>query len=1158
MFIQIIIYALLCGVICDVRSVYGGRFMTFDFDAEMQKIIDAQKEEKPPDIPVGQLERGSNVTEIRLGDGTIGYPAVTMEFDKQPAEFFFALYGHNPPTGYINICKIREKRNGVITYSYETTKIKEIEKKVFELRDLTNVYFEVCISPVKGRGNSISKTAMCGVWFDMDVAGPGHASKDYPQSQKEALAFALELKPTLVIDTGGGYHIYHLFWEPWIFGDETDRKKAQKVSQCAQQYILSKAKERGWKKQDNTSDLARLMRVPGTYNHKTGIKREVNIVFYDPNVRYAPEDFEPPVEVQEPQIVHSVQPQNYPDVQQQEVSTSLVVQYPPSNAANIKEHCGFFNRSVEDAASLTEPEWFALMSIVAHCENGAELCHKYSSPYPRYSVAETDKKIANVLKVPPHTCDTIRMNANADKYCNNCPFRGHIKSPISLGNSTKKAQNILSGVKILVESVKDPGAPFEAENLITLATLKREQIDSYSRIRSEMAKMGISVKSLEVSMQNLTLDVVEVGGTHYEVVNHSTYYYKPTQHGLKQVLLANFTAKISEQIIQDDGANRSIVLKISGNMSNGNHLPDIVIPSAVFRSMLWVLEYYGPEAIIQPGQSTADHLRTAIQINSNDILKRTIYTHTGWREIRHEWRFLTATGALGKDGLAEDVEIQLEGKLRHYAFPKSLLNHPPIEAVTASFELLKVAPYRVTIPLLCAIYRAPLEEVISCHMTVFIAGQTGTFKSELTGLALSHFGPDFNGKNLTAEWTSTANALEKIAFLVKDTICVIDDYYPGTSQNEAAKMNATANRVIRGKGNDSGRARMKADGGLQVTFTPRSLILTTGEDIPKGPSLRARMYPIEVSKGDVDTTVLTKLQQHGADGMLAAAMVGYLRWLAPQIDDLKKTSKSRRSAIRDEIIKDATAHTRTPDVIADLLFGLEFFLKYALEIGACSEQQAFELWDEAEATLIASNESMKEMLEADDPVQRFCDLLMSVFVSGVGHIVSTNGGEPPHSERWGWKPVITANGTEDKGSGKTIGWIEGPNLYLDMDSALAAVQEIASKQGSPITITPGTLRKRLHEKGLLVKDSNTNKLLKSKNIGGVRQKVMHLLTTKMLGDTVAPDKVINSTPSPFLTNQNPATVEENPFLSNQNPFEDDLKTLADNSCGIKLSDIIKT
>jgi len=1138
-------------VICDVRSDYGGRFMSFDFDEELQKIIDR----KFPDIPAEQPERSGNVTEIPLSDGTIGYPAVTMEFDKQPTEFFLALYGHNPPTGYINICKILENGKGVNTYSYETSRIKEIEKKVFELRDLTNVYYEVCISPVGGRGNSLSKTAMCGVWFDMDVAGPGHASKDYPQSQKEALAFALELKPTLVVGTGGGYHIYHLFRKPWIFKDEPDREKAQKVAQYAQQCVLAKAKARGWKKQDNTSDLARLMRVPGTYNYKTGIKREVNIVFYDPTIRYSPEDFMPP-DITENQIVQSVLQQNYPVVQQA-VAPSGTIQYPPSNAANIIEHCTFVKHCVEEASSLTEPEWFSFISIIAHCENGAALCHEYSAPYPRYSVAETDKKIANVLKVPPHTCDTIRMNANADKYCNNCHFRGHIKSPISLGNSTKKAQNILSGVKILVESVKDHGAPFEAENLITLATLKREQIDSYSRIRSELAKMGISVKSLEVSMQNLVLDVIEVGGAHYDIVNHNTYYYKPTQHGLKQVLLANFTAKITEQITQDDGANRSIVLKISGNMNNGNKLPDIAIPSGVFRGMLWVLDFYGPEAIIQPGQSTADHLRTAIQINSNEILKRTIYTHTGWREIRDEWMFLTATGALGKNGLEEDVEIQLEGKLKHYAFPKSLLNHPPIEAVTASFELLNVAPHRVTLPLLCAIYRAPLEEVISCHMTLFIAGQTGTFKSELTGLVLSHYGPDFNGKNLTADWTSTANALEKIAFIVKDTICVIDDYYPGTSQNEASKMNATANRVIRGKGNDSGRARMKADGALQVTFTPRSLLLTTGEDVPKGPSLRARMYIIELSKGDVDTTVLTKLQRHGADGMLAAAMVGYLRWLAPQIDDLKKISKSRRSAIRDEIMKDATAHTRTPDVIADLLFGLEFFLKYAIEINAFSEQQAEELWAEAEKTLIASNELMTEILEADDPVQRFVSLLMSVFVSGVGHIVAAKGGEPPHSDRWGWKPVITANGPEDKGSGKMIGWIEGVNLYLDMDSTFAAVQEIASKQGSPITITSGTLRKRLHEKGLLVKDSGTNRLLKSVKIGGVRQKVMHILTTKMFGNTVAPDDITNTNQSPFVTNQNPTTAGENPFLSNQNPFESYQNSLA-YSAGIKLSDIIKT
>ena len=403
-----------------------------------------------------------------------------------------------------------------------------------------------------------------------------------------------------------------------------------------------------------------------------------------------------------------------------------------------------------------------------------------------------------------------------------------------------------------------------------------------------------------------------------------------------------------------------------------------------------------------------------------------------------------------------------------------MLDIPPADAVTASLEILKLAPARISIPLLCASFRAVLEEALPCPLTLFIEGHTGTFKSEISGVCLSHFGLAFNGKNLTSEWTSTANALEKMAFIAKDVIYVVDDFCPPCSQNELAKLNTTADRLIRGKGNQSGRGRMYADGRLRVTYTPRSLILTSGEDIPRGPSLLARMYIIEVVKGDIDTVVLTKLQKLAAEGILAAAMVGYIQWLAPQIDDLKISAPKRKVELREEVIKDATAHSRTPDNIADLLYGLEIFLEYAVYVGVYTAEQAQDLRSTAVKTLVESNKLLQEVLESGNPVSRFNDLLMTSFTTGAAHLEALKGGVPAKDAiRWGWKKTTGPLGDETKPGGKLIGWIDGANLYLDPEAVIAAVHGIASSQGSPITITPITLRKRLNERGILVKDAST-------------------------------------------------------------------------------------
>jgi hypothetical protein len=1022
-------------------------------------------------------------------------PPELTDFDKQISFFLKTLYGNSREPAVLNICAKKNGRNGIQTISFPSDKIDDISNKIISMRDYEDIYFETCLQserPAPGkRGDAKSKTVMPGIWMDIDVAGPGHASSEYPQTKEEALEFAKELGSTLVVDSGGGLHAYFLFDEPWIFNDETEREKAQASVQYSQKLIIEKGKEHDWKL-DNTSDLARLLRIPGTFNHKAESKREVNIIYFNDDIRCTPDMFEPPL-VEEG-------PDNLPLVKQAYVSPTDG-QYPPSDALKVIEHCGFMKHCVDDAATLTEPEWFHSLSIFSHAEDGNRLCHLYSSPYPGYSYDETEKKIAHVLTMPPITCEKIQTNAKAELYCSRCSLRTFIKSPIRLGDSSQKVQLLIQGAKILVGAYNDPGLPFENENLQVLEKLRRQQPETYSRIRSAIAKKGISVKSLEAAIDKLAYSIIDVGAAEqYVVYENRMYFRKQTQYGDKPVLLSNFNAKITEQIIKDDGVNRSIVFKIVAQLYDGSHLPVIEVPAEEFRSMGWVTMNYGVGAIIQPGQSNTDHLRTAIQSLSTDCANRTVYTHTGWRKINDEWFFLTANGALGANGLVENVEVALEGKLRHYGFQKTLLEYPPADAVRASLEMLKLAPPRIAIPLLCATYRAPLEEALPCQLTVFIEGKTGSFKSQLTALGIAHFGQDFDGKNLTAEWTSTANALEKMAFIAKDTIFVIDDFYPGLNQNDAMKINKIADQIIRGKGNQSGRTRMYADGRLRETYIPRSLIWTSGEDIPRGQSLQARMYIVEVVQDNIDTGVLTNLQKLAKDGMLAAAMVGFIQYLAPKLDDLKISAPQRKIELRNEVIQNVTAHSRTPDIIADLLFGLEQFLEYVVHVGVYTAEQAQELRNTAVKTLLESNKMFQEVFASGNPVRRFCNLLLAAFTTGAVHLEGIQGGEPSNNaEQWGWKTIPGCSSKETKPGSKLIGWVDGINLYLNPEVAFTSVQEIANKQGSPIMDTPRTIRKRLHEESILIKNSPT-KYTKVKTIGGTKQNVIHLLSTKLFDD----------------------------------------------------------
>jgi hypothetical protein len=145
-----------------------------------------------------------------------------------------------------------------------------------------------------------------------------------------------------------------------------------------------------------------------------------------------------------------------------------------------------------------------------------------------------------------------------------------------------------------------------------------------------------------------------------------------------------------------------------------------------------------------------------------------------------------------------------------------------------------------------------------------------------------------NARALPGSWSSTGNSLEVMAFAAKDAVLVIDDYVPQGTTADRARLNALADRVLRAQGNRSGRARLRPDASLRRARPPRGLVISTGEEVPSGPSLRARLVVVDVQRGDVNIEQLTMAQQDAAQGVYARAMSGFIKWLAPRLDQVRK------------------------------------------------------------------------------------------------------------------------------------------------------------------------------------------------------------------------------------------------------------------------------
>ncbi len=430
--------------------------------------------------------------------------------------------------------------------------------------------------------------------------------------------------------------------------------------------------------------------------------------------------------------------------------------------------------------------------------------------------------------------------------------------------------------------------------------------------------------------------------------------------------------------------------------------------------------------------------------------------------------------------------------LRAVALPEPPAGEALHRSVESSLRLLDVAHMSVSAPLLAAVWRAPLAQALPVDFSLFFTGQTGVKKTSLTALAMAHYGAGFSSHCLPSGWESTGNALERLAFVAKDTLLVIDDFCPRGGAG-TQRLHREADRVLRAQGNQSGRLRLRHDGALRPAHQPRGLIMASGEDIPQGHSLRARSLIVPIAPDTVRLAKLSAAQRDAADGLYALAMAGYLRWLAPRLDDLARTLPGLRDKLRDSARGARSwTHDRTPDIVANLAVGWLVFLDFARESGAISEESQSSLRIDGWRALLSIGGEQSEYLEEERQEDRFLSLVIAALYAGRAHVVNTDGSMPSQPERWGWRRVVSGippTETEDwRACGEKIGWLRGDTLMLDPDIAYAAAQRLARDQGAELTIGRCTIMRRLAERGLISGESSRH--ASRQIVEGVRRRVL--------------------------------------------------------------------
>lgn len=149
-----------------------------------------------------------------------------------------------------------------------------------------DVYFTVALlgkPPASGRGSANDVTFLPCVHADFDLFSDqkAHAKSALPKGMDELRDFMTEVgipQPSFMVNSGNGAHGYWAFPEPLDLREQEGRAKAKAILSSFQKTIIKLAKaRRGWDF-DNTGDLARVLRYPGTKNHKTNPPKNVELI----------------------------------------------------------------------------------------------------------------------------------------------------------------------------------------------------------------------------------------------------------------------------------------------------------------------------------------------------------------------------------------------------------------------------------------------------------------------------------------------------------------------------------------------------------------------------------------------------------------------------------------------------------------------------------------------------------------------------------------------------------------------------------------------------------------------------------------------------------------------------------------------------------------
>lgn len=522
--------------------------------------------------------------------------------------------------------------------------------------------------------------------------------------------------------------------------------------------------------------------------------------------------------------------------------------------------------------------------------------------------------------------------------------------------------------------------------------------------------------------------------------------------------ISNVLPVTSEQITYKNGRDEDVSYIVDGILTDVNmRLPSITVSLDELNRTSYI---YNPKwkrmAILKPVPFAEKNLRYIVDSISKNLMKCSeVYTHTGFTRINGKLVYLYHGGVIG-DVKDVNVDLSRDG-LEQYHFTEKEFDLQT--ALKTSYSILDVADVKITIPLLATIYLAPLVTIlrevgIFADYILWVEGKTGSRKSSLIAMSLSHFGT-FTRNTFNCSFRDTTNSLEKKSFILKDIVVCIDDLNPEVTGTGKMGM---AEKLFAMYGDRTFRGRLSSNGQtLKVSYTARGLAIVTAECFPDVAQSRlARAIIVDIKPDSIDLNKLRYLQENTE--LLSFAMKKFILWIIkdeesiiPEVKEMYKNLEIQTQTNKN--------HGRTNEAVNVMNIGFYLFLKFLHENKIISDDELKEKMDLCSNTLNELARRQNVEMQSESPVNMFKEAIEQLCETEKVQILNAN--EPIN---------LLQNRT-------LIGYVDNEKeLYYFLPNVLyKEVVKFYNEQGIKFPISKPALLKYLENEGYLYRTPKSDR-----------------------------------------------------------------------------------